>query len=58
MNELAGVRWLARAVLAPALADFVEEVPAPFLVSDHPDESDRTVRDYVLWWVAHSQRGS
>ena len=51
------VRWLATRVLGDDSADLLRRVPAPCLVSDHPPQFSRAVRDYASWWVRHPAPG-
>jgi hypothetical protein len=57
-HKCAGVRWLARIVLAQARTELVANLPAPWLASDHLQEPTGVVRDYVLRCIAQPQAGS
>jgi hypothetical protein len=56
--DLASLRWLARRVLAPELAERLESVPAPQLVSARLRGPAPPVQAYVLWWIEHREPGS
>jgi hypothetical protein len=56
-SSLAQVRWLARDLLPPKLR-LLQRLPAPLLMSKELQRSNRAVRNYVLWWLAHPDPGS
>ena len=47
MNDLSGLRWLAREALPEAVA-LLADVPPPLLLRSHRSTA---IREYVSWWI-------
>ncbi len=56
-TELSNLRWLAKRVLDGTGARLIEDLPDPALVSRACSLDDFLVRDYVVRWALHPDRG-
>lgn len=57
-SELPAVRWLRQQVIESDSDATAANFPAPSLVSANLGCTSGVLRDYVLWWITHPDRGS